>query len=136
MSLNRIYDIAGSSLSAQTTRMNTIAGNMANAENVSSTPEDVYKARRPVFAEMVEENLSQYGSRVSVTEIQESNQEPRVSFQPNNPMADDEGNVYFPNVNTIEEMVDMMAATQSYQSSVEMMSNARKMQERLLSLGS
>ena len=135
MSLNRIYDIAGSSLSAQTLRLNTVASNMANAESVGATPEDTYKARRPVFSELLDREKSHIGSQVQVSSVQESAAEPLMRYEPSNPLSDDDGYVFYPNVNLVEEMADMMSATQSYQTSVEVMSNARRMQERLLSLG-
>ena len=135
MSLNRIYDIAGSSLSAQTLRLNTVASNMANAESVGATPGETYKARRPVFSELLDREKSHIGSQVSVSVVQESTEEPLMRFEPNNPLANDDGYVFYPNINMVEEMADMMSATQSYQTSVEVMSNARRMQERLLSLG-
>ena len=135
MSLNRIYDIAGSSMSAQTLRLNTVASNMANAESVGATPEETYKARRPVFSELLDREKSHIGSQVQVSRVQQSAAEPLMRYEPANPLADDEGYVFYPNVNLVEEMADMMSATQSYQTSVEVMSNARRMQERLLSLG-
>ena len=135
MSLNRIYDIAGSSLSAQTLRLNTVASNMANAESVGATPEETYKARRPVFSELLDREKSHIGSQVEVSSVQESTAEALMRYEPANPLANDDGYVFYPNVNLVEEMADMMSATQGYQTSVEVMSNARRMQERLLSLG-
>ena len=135
MSLNRIYDIAGSSLSAQTLRLNTVASNMANAESVGATVEETYKARRPVFSELLDREKSHIGSQVEVSRVMESTAEPLMRYEPDNPLANEDGNVFYPNVNLVEEMADMMSATQSYQTSVEVMSNARRMQERLLSLG-
>ena len=135
MSLNRIYDIAGSGLSAQTLRLNTVASNMANAESVGSTPTETYKARRPVFSELLDQEKNHLGSQVQVSQVMESSAEPLMRYEPNNPLANEDGNVFYPNINLVEEMADMMSATQSYQTSVEVMSNARRMQERLLSLG-
>lgn len=140
MSLNSIYDIAGSSLNAQTLRLNTIASNMANAETAAASPEDVYRARRPVFAEVMQsahmqQGAANLGSEVEVSQVLQSNAEPLMRYEPNNPLADEEGNVFYPNVNVVAEMADMMSATRNYQTSVEVMSNARRMQERLLSLG-
>ena len=135
MSLNSIYDIAGSSLNAQTLRLNTVASNMANAETASASPDTTYRARRPVFAELMQSAEMELGSQVEVTQVMHSNAEPLMRFEPNNPLANEEGNVYYPNINIVAEMADMMSATRNYQSSVEVMSNARRMQERLLSLG-
>lgn len=135
MSLSSIYDIAGSSMTAQTLRLNTIASNMANAETVAGTPEQVYKARRPVFSEILKQAGSETSSRVEVSRIIESQASPLMRYEPNNPLANDEGNVFYPDINMVKEMADMMSATRSYQTSVEMMSNARRMHQRLLSLG-
>ena len=135
MSLNNIYDIAGSSLSAQTLRLNTVASNMANAESVGETPEQAYKARRPVFSELLDQEMNAAGSKVAISEVMESTAEPLMRYEPDNPLASDEGYVFYPDINLVEEMADMMSATRSYQTSVEVMNNARRMHERLLSLG-
>ncbi|OED44712.1 flagellar basal body rod protein FlgC [Endozoicomonas sp. (ex Bugula neritina AB1)] len=135
MSLNNIYDIAGSSLSAQTLRLNTVASNMANAESVGETPGQAYKARRPVFSELLDQEMNSAGSKVSISEVMESTAEPLMRYEPDNPLANDEGYVFYPDINLVEEMADMMSATRSYQTSVEVMNNARRMHERLLSLG-
>ena len=135
MSLNRIYDIAGSSLSAQTLRLNTVASNMANAESVGETPGQAYKARRPVFSELLDQEMNSTGSKVSISEVMESTAEPLMRYEPDNPLANNEGYVFYPDINLVEEMADMMSATRSYQTSVEVMNNTRRMHERLLSLG-
>ncbi|AMO56375.1 flagellar basal body rod protein FlgC [Endozoicomonas montiporae] len=135
MSLNSIYDIAGSSLNAQTLRLNTIASNMANAETAAASPDAVYKARRPVFSEVMRSAQMELGSQVEVREVLQSQADPLMRYEPNNPLANEDGNVFYPNVNVVAEMADMMSATRNYQTSVEVMSNARRMQERLLSLG-
>ena len=135
MSLNNIYDIAGSSLSAQTLRLNTVAANMANAQNASSEADTVYKARKPVFGEVLSTAKQNLGSRVEVVDMAVSQDQAVMALEPGNPMADEQGYVYYPNVNIIREMSEMMSATRSYQSSVEIMGNARSMQEKLLTLG-
>ncbi len=135
MSLNQIFDIAGSGMSAQTLRLNTVASNMANAESAGRTPEEAYKARRPVFSEVFSDVKSQIGSQVEISDVLESDDEPLMRYEPNNPMANEDGNVFYPNINIVEEMADMMSASRSYQTSVEVMNNARRMQERLLTLG-
>lgn len=135
MSINNIYDIAGSSLSAQTLRLNTVASNMANAESVGATPDQAYKARRPVFSELLGQEMNAAGSQVSVSQVMESQSEPLMRYEPDNPLANDQGYVFYPDINLVEEMADMMSATRSYQTSVEVMNNARRMHERLLSLG-
>lgn len=135
MSLSSIYDIAGSSMSAQTLRLNAVASNMANAETVASSPAETYKARRPVFSEVLSSAESEIGSQVEVAQVLESGSDPLMRFEPDNPLANDEGYVYYPDINVVAEMADMMSATRNYQTSVEVMANARKMHERLLTLG-
>ncbi|MET4694723.1 flagellar basal body rod protein FlgC [Endozoicomonas lisbonensis] len=135
MSLNTIYDIAGSSLNAQTLRLNTIASNMANAETAAASPDQVYRARRPVFSEVMQSAQMELGSQVEVSQVMQSQADPLMRYEPNNPLANEEGHVFYPNVNVVAEMADMMSATRNYQTSVEVMSNARRMQERLLTLG-
>ena len=135
MSLNTIYDIAGSSLNAQTLRLNTIASNMANAETAAASPDQVYRARRPVFSEVMQSAQMELGSQVEVSQVMQSQAAPLMRYEPDNPLANEEGHVFYPNVNVVAEMADMMSATRNYQTSVEVMSNARRMQERLLTLG-
>lgn len=142
MSLSDIFTIAGSAATAQTIRLNTIASNMANAESAGTTPEETYKARKPVFSLVFDDKIqsmddpSQPIGRVMVSEIVEiaASAEDR-RYMPDHPMADADGYVFFPKINMIGEMTDMMSASRSYQSSIELMSTARKMQQRLLSLG-
>ncbi len=143
MSLNMIYNIAGSSLTAQSQRLNTVASNLANAETPGSSPETTYHARKPVFASVLEQAQGgpldgtgvNTGYGVEVKEIVESDAPLNVRYQPGNPMADENGNVYYPNVNVVEEMADMTSASRSYQTSIELLSSANAMQQRLLTLG-
>ena len=122
-------------MSAQSLRLNTVASNMANAETVASTAAETYKARRPVFAEVFDSAQSEIGSSVSVKEVMESTAEPLMRFEPDNPLANEEGYVFYPDINVVEEMADMMSATRNYQTNVEVMASARQMHERLLTLG-
>ncbi len=142
MSLSDVFTIAGSAATAQTIRLNTIASNMANVESAGATPEEAYKVRKPVFSQiLLDQRRSMDGSdhkvmMVAVNEIMEveATDEDR-RYMPDHPGADAEGYVYFPKVNVIGEMADMMSASRSYQSSIELMATAKKMQQRLLSLG-
>ena len=142
MSLSDVFSIAGSAATAQTIRLNTIASNMANAESAGATPEEAYKVRKPVFSLVFDDQFrsmdgpSRPVAKVTVSEIMEieATDEDR-RYMPDHPGADAEGYVYFPKINVIGEMADMMSASRSYQSSIELMSTAKKMQQRLLSLG-
>jgi flagellar basal-body rod protein FlgC len=143
MSSFKIFDIAGSGLSAQSVRLNTVASNLANADSVSGDPASVYKARHPVFAAVRAALASSGlpgmqasdGSAVQVRGIVESNAPPTVRYEPGNPLADEQGNVYAPNVNIIEEMTDMISASRSYQNDVEVMSTSKDLMLATLKLG-
>ena len=136
MSLFNIFDIAGSGMSAQSVRLNTVSSNMANANNVSGNENDLYRAKNPVFATVmhnVQGNSAVAGVRVS--HIQESTQQAIRRYEPDNPMANEQGYVYQTNVNTIEEMANMISASRSYQNNVEVMNTAKQMLLATLKLG-
>src|SRR5258706_13864299 len=114
MSSFRIFDIAGAGMSAQSVRLNTVASNLANAESVSRDPATGYKARDPVFKAETGA-AGELGASVSVAGITESNAAPSKRYDPGNPLANAEGYVFAPNVNSVEEMVDMISASRSYQ---------------------
>ena len=134
MSSFRIFEIAGAGMSAQSVRLNTVASNLANAESVSSDPATVYKAKHPVFRAEVSAD-GEAGASVSVQGIVESNATPDKRYDPGNPLANAEGYVFAPNVNSVEEMVDMISASRSYQNNVEVMNTARTLMLATLRLG-
>ena len=139
MSSFKIFEIAGSGMSAQSVRLNAVASNLANADSVSGDPTTVYKARHPVFqavsAALSSQSQGQPSTAVRVSGIVESNAAPTVRNDPGNPLADAQGNVYSPNVNVIEEMTDMISASRAYQNDVEMMSTAKDLMLGTLKLG-
>ena len=135
MSSFRIFDIAGAGMSAQSVRLNTVASNLANAESVSGDPATVYRAKHPVFKAEASQVAGDVGSSVSVQGIVESSAAPDKRYDPGNPLADTQGYIYAPNVNTVEEMVDMISASRSYQNNVEVMNTARGMLLATLKLG-
>ncbi|HUN26928.1 MAG TPA: flagellar basal body rod protein FlgC [Steroidobacteraceae bacterium] len=145
MSSFKIFDIAGSGLSAQSVRLNTVASNLANADSVSGSPATVYKALHPVF-QAVQQALGSglsgtfstgagSDAAVRVAGIVQSQAPPTVRNDPGNPLADANGNVYSPNVNVIEEMTDMISASRSYQDDVEVMNTAKDLMLATLKLG-
>jgi flagellar basal-body rod protein FlgC len=141
MSSFKIFDIAGSGLSAQSVRLNTVASNLANADSVSGDPSTVYKARHPVF-QAVQQQLqgaasmdNQSEATVKVAGIVESNAAPQMRYDPGNPLANAQGNVYAPNVNVIEEMTDMISASRAYQDNVEVMNTSKDLMLATLKLG-
>ena len=136
MSLFKVFDVSGTALHAQTMRLNTTASNMANANTVSSSIDKTYRARHPVFAPMLEDFVEQQeGVGVKVLGIVESNVPIRKEFNPNHPLADEEGYIALPNVNIAEEMADMISASRSYQSNIELMNSAKQMMLRTIALG-
>lgn len=135
MSLFGVFDIAGSSLSAQTVRLNTIASNIANANAISGSPESVYRARYPVFATMLSDMQDGAAAGVRVEGITEKAGEPRREYMPGHPLADDEGYVYMPDVSVVEEMANMISASRSYQSSVEAMNTTKQLLLRTINIG-
>ncbi len=132
MSDSSIFSVAGSALNAQSVRLNTIASNMANADVAASSAEQTFRARLPVFK-------AQTGggqlSGVQVAEIVESNAPARMRFQPDHPQANDEGYVYLPNVNLIEQMTDMISASRSYQANLEVITTSKELMLQTLQLG-
>jgi flagellar basal-body rod protein FlgC len=130
----KIFDITSTGMSAQSLRLNTVASNLANADSVAETAERAYRARMPVFQEMM---LGRDGSGtgVAVRDIVESGGDIQMLYQPENPLADDNGYVYRSNVNTIEEMANMTSASQSYRSNVEMLSTVKRLMLATLRLG-
>jgi flagellar basal-body rod protein FlgC len=143
MSSFKIFDIVGSGLSAQSLRLNTVASNLANADSVSGDPNTVYKARHPVFQAVqaaVGQNLSATdrasSASVRVGGIVQSNAPATERYDPGNPLADANGNVYAPNVNVIEEMTDMISASRAYQDNVEVLNTSKDLMLATLKLGS
>jgi flagellar basal-body rod protein FlgC len=142
MSSFKAFDIAGSGMSAQSVRLNTTASNLANAESVSSTPEGVYKARHPIF-EAVRAQLAtgahageaNANAAVRVRGIYESQAPANQRYEPGNPLADANGYVYAPAVNVVEEMVNMISASRSYQNNVEVMNTSKDLLLATLRLG-
>lgn len=150
MSLNQVFDIAGSGMSAQSIRLNTTSSNIANAETASSSTDDVYRARKPIFSAIQQQMMGGNGdgftdagfsrdelqsSGVSVDGIVESDVGLEQRYQPEHPKADQDGYVYYPNVNVVEEMADMMSASRSFQTNVEVMNTAKSMMQRVMTLG-
>ena len=146
MSLGNVFDIAGSGMNAQSIRLNTTASNLANAQAASSSGEEVYRGRHPVFAAVQravmdsgfdpDTNLNNAASAgVRVLGVVESDAPLQRRYEPHHPLADEEGYVFYPNVNVVEEMTNMISASRSFQMNVEVMNSAKQMMQRVLSLG-
>ena len=146
MSLSNVFNIAGTGMSAQTTRLNTVASNIANAETVSSSMDQTYRARHPVFATMYQNSQGQSdnslfqsqdgaGAGVQVTGVVEDPSNLEARYEPNHPAADANGYVYYPNVNVVQEMADMISASRSFQTNADIMTTAKTMMQKVLTLG-
>lgn len=140
MALNRVFDIAGSAMAAQSTRLNTTASNIANADSVNGDATKVYRSRQPVFRASETSFAATLGAErssmgVQVTRIVESSAPLAQRYAPDHPEADADGNVYVSNVNTVEEMVNMLSASRSYQSSIEIMNTTKELLTQTLSMG-
>ena len=136
MSLFDVFNVAGTAMNAQSVRMNTSASNLANAGNVSGDPNKVYRAKYPVFSTFSATLAQQPGLEgVRIDGIYESEAPLQLRYQPDHPEADADGNVYATNVNTVEEMVNMMSASRSYKNNVEMINTTKDLLLQTLSLG-
>lgn len=135
MSLFKVFDIAGSAMSAQSLRLNVVASNLANAESASSSTEQTYRARQPVFAAVMDSAQQEAGG-VQVLGIVESQAPVRRDYRPDHPLADGDGYVNLPNVNVVEEMANMISASRSYQTNAEVINASKQMLLRTLNLGS
>ncbi|WOJ93284.1 flagellar basal body rod protein FlgC [Congregibacter variabilis] len=139
MSLFDAISVAATSLDAQSTRLNTISSNLANANAVSSSAEETYRAQYPVFETMLNELRTGSGmdavAGVRVSGITQSDLPAVREYVPTHPMADDEGFIYRPAINSVEEMANMMEASRSYQDSIEAMNTAKQLILRTLTLG-
>jgi flagellar basal-body rod protein FlgC len=139
MTLSTVFDIAGSAMTAETARLTTSASNMSNANVETGNLDDVYKVQYPIF-KTVQENANQWmgdqlkaGVQLKGTFVSQA--EPLKHYQPNNPIADKNGFVYSPNVNTVEEMANVISASKSYQMNIELVNNAKMLIQRTLQLG-
>jgi len=133
MSMLNVFQIAGSALNAQSLRLNTTASNLANADSVVAEDGQPYRAKQVVFAAKAMGGPESMG--VQVTQVVESAAPLRLVFEPNNPAANAEGYVEMPNVNVVEEMVNMISASRSYQNNAEVMNTARTLLQRTLQIG-
>ncbi|WP_020209444.1 flagellar basal body rod protein FlgC [Gilvimarinus chinensis] len=145
MSLANIFDVAGTGMNAQSLRLNTTASNLANAQSAASSAGEVYRSRQPVFAALARDAMSEglaidgadqrASAGVQVMGIVESDAPYEQRYEPNHPLADEDGYVFYPNVNVVEEMTNMISASRSFQVNVEVMNAARQMAQRVLTMG-
>jgi flagellar basal-body rod protein FlgC len=136
MSSFKIFDIAGSGMNAQNLRMNLVASNLANVDAVSSSVDDTYRARQPVFQALLDQaNTRNPAVGVQMAGVVES-QAPLIrEYAPQHAMADEEGYIYRPNVSVVEEMANMISASRAYQNNVEVVNATRQMLSATINLG-
>jgi len=134
MSMNNVFYIAASALTAQSMRLNAVASNLANADSAHSSTGGGYKAKQVVFQAMPMDASTPWAEGVQMTQVTEDTRPDRLVYDPHNPVADAKGFVAYPNVDVVEEMVNMISASRSYQNNVEVMSSAKDLMQRTLAL--
>jgi flagellar basal-body rod protein FlgC len=133
MSAFGMFDVAGSALAAQSLRLNLTASNIANMHNVAGDPADVYRARHALFR--AQDSFANVLEGVEVRGIVESDAAPVERYDPGHPEANEDGMVYAASVNAMEELANMISASRSYQTNLEVINTAKDLLLRTLSLG-
>ena len=137
MSVFNVFDVAGSGMSAQMLRLNTVASNLANSQTISAKVEDVYQARHPVFETVLQKAQDPKNdiSLVKVREIMTEDTPAIALYRPNHPLANKDGFVFTPKIDGVAEMADMISASRSYQNNVEVLNTSKELLLRTLQLG-
>lgn len=135
MSLFNVMDISGTGMHVQTIRLNTVASNMANVDSISSNAEDTYRSKQPVFQTILDQKTGEPRGGVRVKEIVESQAPLKMEYSPNHPMANEDGYIFRPNVNVVEEMANMMSASKTYETNVEVLNTSKQLLLRTIQLG-
>jgi flagellar basal-body rod protein FlgC len=136
MSLFKVFGVSGSAIAAQDVRLNVIASNLANADSIAGPDGKAYKARQVVFQAHLADANDQASAGVRVAGVNESEAEGRKIYDPKNPLADEAGNITMPNVNVIDEMVNMIGASRAYQNNVEVMNTTKNLLAKTIAMGS
>jgi flagellar basal-body rod protein FlgC len=135
MSLFKVFNVSGSAVSAQSQRLNVVSSNLANAESVAGPDGKPYKGRQVLFqTQMMDAEQTAAGVRVAA--VVEDSAAPRRVHDPDHPLADETGYVTMSNVNVVEEMVNMISASRSYQTNIDVMNTAKNLLQKTLQLGS
>lgn len=134
MSMNLVFHIAATALTAQSMRLNAVASNLANADSAHSSTGEGYRAKQVVFQAVSLPGAPPWAQGVRMTQVIEDPAPPRLVYDPKHPLADAQGYVAYPNVDVVEEMVNMISASRSYQTNAEVMSTARDLMQRTLAL--
>jgi flagellar basal-body rod protein FlgC len=131
MSLEKVMSIASSAMSAQTIRLSVTASNMANAQTVGSSVDTTYHARSPVFSTILD---GEEKGGVRVSEVLSNGKNIQSQYQPNNPMADENGYIYLSNVSSIDEKANMISASNDYLVNANLLNSAKNMLSKTLRL--
>ncbi len=134
MSISHVFHIAGTALTAQSMRLNAVASNLANADSAHASTGGGYRAKQVVFQAVPVTPSVPWAQGVRMTRVIEDPAPPRLVYDPKHPLADAQGYVAYPNVDVVEEMVNMISASRSYQANAEVMSTARDLMQRALAL--
>ena len=135
MSLFNVFQVSSSAMTAQSMRLNAVASNLANADSIVSSDGKPSRAKRVVFEATPMGGNGDISKGVRVRQVVDDASPPRMVYDPKNPAADAKGYVAFPNVNVVEEMTNMISASRSYQTNVEVMDTAKTMMLRTLQIG-
>ena len=136
MGLFNNFNISGSAMTANTVRMNLVASNLANVNSAASSVEGTYKSRQAVFKTVMDEFSNDPSvARVGIDRIVESDEPLKAQYQPNHPNANDDGYVFMPNVNPVEAMANMIDASRSYQTNVEVLNTTKQLLMQTINMG-
>ena len=135
MSLFTVFQVSSSAMTAQSMRLNAVASNLANADSVVSADGKPYRAKQVVFEATPMGNTGELSKGVRVRQVVDDASPPRMVYDPKNPVADEKGYVAFPNVNVVEEMANMISASRSYQTNLEVMNTTKTLLMRTIALG-
>lgn len=135
MSLFNVFKVSSSAMTAQSMRLNAVASNLANADSIVSSDGKPYRAKQVVFEATPTGTSGELSKGVRVRQVVEDAAPPRMVYDPKNPASDEKGYVAFSNVNVVEEMTNMVSASRSYQTNVEVMNTAKTMMLRTLQIG-
>jgi len=133
MSLFNIFNVAGSGMAAQSQRLNVVASNLANADSTTSANGQPYRAKQVVFAATPVDGSGAQG--VKVTAVVEDNAPMKMVYDPKHPMADAQGYIAMPNVNVVDEMVNMISASRAYQNNVDVLNTSKTLLLKTLTIG-
>lgn len=134
MSIAHVFHIAGTALTAQSMRLNAVASNLANADSAHTSSGEAYRAKQVVFQAVPVAPNARWAQGVRMVRVIEDPAPPRLVYDPRHPLADAQGYVAYPNVDVVEEMVNMISASRSYQTNAEVMSTAKDLMQRTLAL--